>query len=200
MTPPDLGRWEPFDVPAVGQLMAGADMLWWLSGGQALDVFLGRATRPHGDIDVSVRRSDWPALRSHLSDRLEVVIARAGQLHALPEPDEPLDDAVHNLWTRAPDDDAWRLQINLEPCVGTDWVFRRDPRIRRPIAEVVWRRDDGLPFVNPAVQLLWKARDATPKDEIDLANVAPHLPTAERAWLIEAITLAHPESPWRTFG
>ncbi|HTK16413.1 MAG TPA: amino acid transporter [Acidimicrobiia bacterium] len=178
-------------------MLTGTDALWWLSGGCALDVFLGRATRPHGDIDVSVRRSDWPTLRRHLSDRLDIVIARDSRLHPLPESNGPLDDSVHNLWARVPDGDAWRLQINPEACVGTHWVFRRDPRIRRPMTDVVWHRDDGLPFVNPSVQLLWKARDPQPKDETDLANVEPHLVAAEREWLKNAITLAHPDSPWR---
>ena len=194
---PGLGDWDPFDVASVSGLMAGTDALWWLSGGCALDVFLGRVTRVHGDIDVSVRRSDWPLVRSYLADRLEVFIARGGALYALPGPELPLDEEVHNLWAREIDGDAWRLQLNLEPCNGAAWTFRRDTRVRRPTAEVVWHRDDGLPFVNPAVQLLWKARDAQPKDEIDRANVAPHLSAAERAWLAEAITLAHPDSPWR---
>jgi hypothetical protein len=37
---PGLGVWDPFDVDTVAELMAGADALWWLSGGCALDVFL----------------------------------------------------------------------------------------------------------------------------------------------------------------
>ncbi len=193
---PGLGDWDPFDVATVRRVMGGTDALWWLSGGCALDVFLRRVTRRHGDIDVSVRRSDWPLLRRYLADRLEVFIAREGVLYALPHRDAPLDDAVRNLWAREPDGDTWRVQLNLEPCDGAEWVFRRDPRIRRPIVEVVWRRADGLPFVNPAVQLLWKARDPGPKDQVDLANVEPHLAAAERAWLVEAITLAHPDSPW----
>jgi len=194
---PGLGDWDPFNIATVGELMAGTDVSWWLSGGCALDVFLGRVTRRHGDIDVSVRRSEWPLLRRHLADRLEVFIARDGALYPLPSRNVPLNDEVHNLWAREPDGDAWRVQLNLEPCDGSEWVFRRDSRIRRPIAEVVSHRDDGLPFVNPAVQLLWKARDAQPKDEIDFANVMPHLAAAERAWLSAAITLAHPDSPWR---
>src|SRR6476660_1200148 len=159
---PGLTDWDPFDVATVRRVMGNTDALWWLSGGCALDVFLGRVTRRHGDIDTSIRRSDWPLLRRHLADRLEVFIARDGALVAIPDHDVPLDDAVHNLWAREPDGDAWRVQLNFEPCDGTEWVFRRDSRIRRSIAEVVWHRDDGLPFVNPAVQLLWKARDAQP--------------------------------------
>jgi len=102
---------------------------------------------------------------------------------------------VHGLWARERVGGPWRVQINLEPVEGDDWVFRRDPRVRRPLEQVVHDRD-SLPRVNPAVQLLWKAKDPLPKDEIDLANVLPLLPPDERAWLRDAIALAHPDSPW----
>jgi hypothetical protein len=88
------------------------------------------------------------------------------------------------------------MQINLEPCEGDDWVYRRDPRVRRPLTEVI-QEWGGIPCVNPAVQLLWKARDRASKDELDLDAVLPRLVPAERAWLAAAIELAHPDSPWR---
>jgi hypothetical protein len=62
----------------------------------------------------------------------------------------------------------------------------RDRRVHRPIDEVV-HDQDGLPCVNPAVQLLWKAKAPLPEDEIDLARVLPLLPSDERAWLRAAI-------------
>jgi hypothetical protein len=47
----------------------------WLRGGWALDFFLGRVTRPHGDIDVFLWAADAPAfaavLREHGFDLLE---------------------------------------------------------------------------------------------------------------------------------
>ena len=87
------------------------------------------------------------------------------------------------------------MQINLEPCSGAEWTYRRDLRVHRPLADVINHRG-GVPCVNPSVQLLWKARDHAPKDEIDLANVLPLLAAGERAWLAAAIEIAHPESPW----
>jgi hypothetical protein len=75
-------------------------------------------------------------------------------------------------------------------------IFKLMWRVAEP-NEVVQKRD-GLPRVNPAVQLLWKAKDPLPKDEIDLANVLPLLPPDERAWLQAAIGLAHPDCPWRS--
>lgn len=193
----DLGAWEPFAVETVVAFMGPTDVLWWLSGGVALDRFVGRVTRAHGDIDVSVRRGDLPRLAKRLAARLDLKIARGGQLFDL-DPDldtsEP-DESVHGLWARLPDGGPWRVQINLEPCDGDDWVYRRDPSVRRPLTEVVEDRD-GIACVNPAVQLLWKAADPRPQDELDLAIVLPLLAAPEVAWLGAAIRIAHPGSPW----
>jgi hypothetical protein len=188
-----LGRWEPFDVAVVADLLSDADVLWWLSGGEALDVFLQRSSRAHDDIDVSVRRSDWPTLRRFLRHRLDVKIAHNGVLSDVS--DRPLDDEVHGFWARDVAGGPWRLQINLELVDDADWVYRRDLRIRRPLREVVWWRGT-LPYVNPAVQLLWKAKDPRPKDEQDLAAVIPLLSDDERQWLAEVISLTCPASPW----
>lgn len=189
-----LGVWEPYDVETVARVMAQTDVVWWLSGGCALDRFVGRTTRPHGDIDVSVRRDHLARVITQLGPKLELKIARAGQLSSLVV--GPADESVHNIWARALDGGPWRLQINLEPCRRAEWTYRRDARVHRPLAEVIEVRD-GVPCVKPAVQLLWKARDHAPKDETDLANVLPLLEVGERAWLADAIALAHPESPWR---
>ena len=195
--PDALGAWEPYDVETVARLMGATDLVWWLSGGCALDRFVGRRTRPHGDIDVSIRLDQLPRVAAQLEEHLELVIARDGRLYPLPADTTDTEESIHGLWARAvPGGGPWRLQINLEPCVGDVWTYRRDLRVHRPLDEVMQDRD-GVPCVNPAVQLLWKARDHVPKDEVDLANVLPLLPTDERAWLAAAIELAHPESPWR---
>ena len=34
---------------------------WWVAGGWALDLFLGRMTRPHHDVDVAILRVAWPS-------------------------------------------------------------------------------------------------------------------------------------------
>lgn len=151
----DLGVWEPYDVDTVATVMRTTDLVWWLSGGCALDRFVGRRTRTHGDIDISVRNDQLPRVAAQLEAHLELQIARDGKLSPL-DSGSP-DESVHGLWARAVGGGPWRLQINLEPCSGEEWIYRRDPRVHRPLGEVIQRRE-GLPCVNPAVQLLWKAR------------------------------------------
>jgi len=51
----------------------------WLFGGWAVDFYVGRMTRPHGDIDLAV----W----SHDADEIEALITRHGWKQA-PAPDD----------------------------------------------------------------------------------------------------------------
>jgi hypothetical protein len=188
----DLGAWSPFAVETVAALMEGAPVTWWLSGGCALDRFAGTEIRPHGDVDISLRRSDWEAFGVHVSPMLECYVARDGDLS--PARNE-LAAQECNIWAREVGGGDWRIQINLEPVVGVTWEYRRDGRVHRPLDEVV-RDAGGIPCVNPAVQLLWKAKAPREIDELDYDAIVPLLPHEERAWLAGAIALAHPASPW----
>jgi Aminoglycoside-2''-adenylyltransferase len=40
---------------------------WFITGGWAIDLFLGRETRDHKDVDVAIFREDQFELRRHLS-------------------------------------------------------------------------------------------------------------------------------------
>lgn len=192
----DLGVWQPFTVGDVLTLMAGTEVMWWLSGGEALDVFVGRPTRPHADIDISLRRSDLAAFREFVARQLELKIAHDGRLYDFSESGRPRDPDVHGLWARETTTGPWRLQINLEPVENDEWIYRRQPAVRVPVEHVIRRRDDGLPYVAPAVQLLWKAKDTQPKDETDFETVLPLLDEHERAWLADVISRCHPASAW----
>lgn len=63
---PDDTNCRPFSPLQVQSLLQGAPFPWWISGGWALDLFLGRQTRPHFDIDIAMPRS-CQALNKSLS-------------------------------------------------------------------------------------------------------------------------------------
>ena len=57
----------PFAAPLqVAQAMAGFRRPWFIAGGWAIDLFLGRVTREHADIEIAVLRTDQQFLRQHL--------------------------------------------------------------------------------------------------------------------------------------
>ena len=189
----DLGEWRPYPVDHVVELMGGITDEWWLSGGEALDRFVGHRTRDHGDVDVSIPTAHVDAVTERLATSFDVRIASRGHLYPLAAARDV--EPRHNLWVRELDG-PWRLQVNLEPCDTTTWTYRRDDRITRPRADAIVTLD-GVPCAAPAVQLLWKAKAPIEKDERDRTVVLPLLPEHERRWLTDAIALAHPSSPWR---
>jgi hypothetical protein len=85
----------------------------------------------------------------------------------------------------------------LADVVGDRWVYRRDHRITRPLTELTRRSAQGIPYLAPDVQLLFKARtNPRPKDEHDYAVALPLLDAASRQWLTAALGICAPEHPW----
>ena len=70
-----------FDVPLkVATRMAGFDRPWFVVGGWAIDLFMGRETCAHHDVEIGVFRADQRALYEHLAGwRLLASIDKAWQ-------------------------------------------------------------------------------------------------------------------------
>lgn len=190
---PDRDVWAPLSVTETASLLSGCPARWWLSGGWAIDHWLGATTRPHGDIDVSTLRPGVRDVLGALPAHLEPFAAVAG--HLLPFADRADDPGVRNVWVRDRTAGRWVLQVNVEEGDRTSWRYRRDPRVHVPWAAAV-RPVAAVPTGSLATQLLWKSRDPRPRDDADLAAALPALPEPERQWLAHAIRTAHPSSPW----
>ncbi len=148
-------------------------------GGWALDLFLGEETREHEDIDVQVPRRDQQTIRSLLD--VGDVQAAYPTTHpdAWPfrawEAGTVLSPVVHDVWCRPSQADPWALQLMLAETDGDHWLFRRDARLTRSLATVGRRTKNGIPYLVPELQLLYKAKEPRPKDEADFARIAPFL-------------------------
>jgi hypothetical protein len=84
----------------------------------------------------------------------------------------------------------------LDQCDQDRWVFRRDPRIQRPLATVIKRSPEHVPYLAPEIQLLYKARIVRPQDQADFDRVAPQLDANARAWLNSALCRVEPDHKW----
>lgn len=62
----DLGAWDPLTPGAVAGLFSQLTTPWWIAGAYAIELFLGRALRTHGDIDVLLLRRDQLAVHQVL--------------------------------------------------------------------------------------------------------------------------------------
>jgi hypothetical protein len=187
---PDLDAWEPWRPEDVVAALGPTDVPWAVAGGWAIDLHLDTETRPHADIEIVVSRDNMKLVTACVGelDWFAVGDGRAWPLAAAPP-------ELHQTWGRDRSG-RWRLDVLLEPWDGEDWVFRRDPRIRRPLAEVIAFSCSAIPYLAPEIVLLFKSKTPREKDELDFARTLPTLSRESIQWLRDALELVHPKHDW----
>jgi Aminoglycoside-2''-adenylyltransferase len=196
LEPSRLGNWASTTPEDAASWFSSLTVPWWVAGGWALDLFLGRQFREHGDFDVGVLRRDFPKLRAALPN-WEVFEARNNLLSLHPYDVAPRQD-VNSLWCRPLGSLLWSAEVLLDASDTEFWVFRREPKIRRPLNEIIRRTPRGLPYLAPEIQLLYKARTPRPRDQEDFAHVIPRLDAPARKWLRESLQITQPAHEWLT--
>ena len=195
------GEWTERTPADVAALLAGYSGTWWIAGGWALEAFSG-VERPHEDIDHAMLRGELPILRRYLAGRLHAWAPFSGALKPLDPADRPdaaaeevLPKGCTQLWTRRDAQHAWEYDILLSPGTETEWVYKRDETLRMPMSDALWERD-GIRFLQPEIQLLYKAEGLRAKDEADFVATMPFLDRRRRAWLSAALERTLPAHPW----
>lgn len=195
MTIPNLTTpWRPLSARAVADIFAGTDARWWISGGVALDLWVGHAIRERENIDVSTVPGDLDALVAALPAGL-TAWAPDGDEALMPFAEAPRDRDLQPLRVFDEAAGAFVLQINVEDGAPRVWVYKRDPRVQLPWDQAVIDID-GLPVGAPEVQLVWKALRPRPEDTVDKDAVFPTLTDDGRAFWEKALWRVHPHSTW----
>jgi hypothetical protein len=192
------GIWEPLSPSAVAGELEGLPCRWWIAGGWAIDLHLGRQSRAHSDVDVLLLRSDQLAFQQHLA---------GWDLHAADPPGalrpwaegELLSSEIHDVWCRRSPASPWALQLMIDDTEDDQWVYRRDASISRPVAELDGPASNTERRVlSPDIQLLYKSNEPRAKDEADFQAVLEGLDASQRGWLGESLAVTSPGHPWIT--
>ena len=187
-------QWQASDLGEVIADLGARPWVWWLAGGRALDLFLGRSGRPHADLDIAVPRRDIGEFLRRLAG-WDIHEAHGGTLVPLECGTAPRLN-VNSLWCRRRGATHWSFEVLLDEVRGDTWMYRRDPRITRPMRDTVMRSTQDVPFLAPEIQLLYKSKDTRDRDRIDFANVRPHLDASAIHWLKNALELTAPSHEW----
>ncbi|HEY2464895.1 MAG TPA: hypothetical protein VGI32_12635 [Steroidobacteraceae bacterium] len=193
-TPMMNAVWRPASPIEVLDWLSPLPVPWWIAGGWALDLFLEQVTRPHGDIDVGIFRRDAPGVCATLSE-WEFFEARAGALTRL-NPGAAPRAAVNSLWCRCRGESEWALELMLDEGDDDHWTFRRDQKIGRALPIAIRRSPEGVPYLAPEIQLLYKSKTVRPQDRIDFDRVIDRLDQDARAWLRSSIERLDPSHAW----
>jgi hypothetical protein len=175
----------PEPVARIGEVMSTFNRPWFVCGGWAVDTWLGRQTREHGDIDITVFHDDQRALFEQLAGWHMI----ADDIEPDTSPDRPPWDGhvldpehrwtwpktpahiharpagVANLaalraWTNPPYStaaDDFNLEVMINEREGSDWLVNPEPRIARPIELCVRESPAGIPTAVPEVLMFFKA-------------------------------------------
>jgi hypothetical protein len=156
---------------------------YWIAGGWALDLFVGRVRRPHTDVDVLVLARDLDRVEQSFTDpRPTVENPNTGDQRTW-QPGETLTPGPDVL---AFPDDLFPapLRIVLAASDGDDWIYHRGRgTLRKPLDDITLTTPEGIPYLAPEIVLLFKSRSTRPKDTEDFHDVAPHLDPRRRTWL-----------------
>ncbi len=190
---PPLEAWRAWRPEQAAAHLAGVNIDWCVVGGWAIDLWLGRETRPHDDLEIAILRDDFVAIRDHLRD-FHLHSVGDGEVRGLAFDALPASDK-HQNWVLDPVANEWRMDIMMESGDAQTWVFRRDTSIWAPRDRMIGMRD-GVQYLKPEGALLYKAKAARPKDEADFAACLPNLDAAARSWLRESLATVHPGHAW----
>ena len=130
---PPLDAWRAWRPEQAAQHLAGLGIDWCVVGGWAIDLWLGRETRAHEDLEIAILRDDLAAIRAHLRE-FDLHSVGDGEVRRL-EPEEIPPADKHQNWVLDPDcervahghHDGARRRTN----VGVP-TRRVDPRAAQP--------------------------------------------------------------------
>jgi hypothetical protein len=194
----ELAAQRPFYLPeVVSRIFSHYPQTWCVAGGWALDLHLERKIREHEDIEIAVLRRDQDLLWEHLIGwQPHFVVPGADDEPQAWEKGVRLELPVHEIHTRPPQSGINELEILLNEADGDQWIYRRDPRITRPLSKTVLTGSLGIPYLAPEIVLLYKSKEPKPKDEQDFHIALPAFTTDQLAWLGQVLQQVDPSHPW----
>ncbi|ULL18363.1 hypothetical protein DVH26_30195 [Paenibacillus sp. H1-7] len=189
----DISNWMPLTVSEIHKLFSDIPIRWCIAGGWALDMHLRKQTREHSDIDIIITREEQLIAYQYLNRDWMLYRAEDGKL-SLWEDGEYLN-STHDVWVTKNDESPWAYQLMIIDTEDDYWIYKRDKSIRKPMAEMILKTVDGIPYLRPEIQLLHKAGSSKvrEKDYIDFQTMLPSLLHQEKAWLKSSLNRQFPE-------
>ena len=188
----DYKNWQPLSVDEVVKLFSGLNVQWWIAGGYAIELFIGKSIRSHEDIDVLIKRDDQLIVQEYLSS-WELYQATYPGLK-LWEKEEFLLGRYRDIWCRHDSNSSWKFQLILFDTDNDEWIFKRDPSIKGSLKDMGQLSKNGINYISPEIQLLYKAKPETlEKDLIDFDKTIPLLNNKAYNWLLQCLKKRFPE-------
>lgn len=186
-------------------------------GGSAIDLFIGRKTRPHKDLDVAVFWDDRDKIVQYMLNEGWLVFEPCGReyLHKIVSIDNQ-KRIKSNIWCvrpnnshysfdeREPDmfavefDNAEQLELDFIEFLFNrryedNFLFAHNTNIKRKLSDSILKNEE-VPFLAPEIVLLYKSTAlSNPDYQKDFENAVPLLSNDSKEWLINALSISFPD-------
>jgi hypothetical protein len=176
----------------VNEWMSEFDGQWGIAGGWAIDLFIGKETRLHSDLEVAIFREDQHILRNML---LNWSFEKAVEGKLVPWEEEWLKLPIHEI-QGVHKQSGDRLEVLLNEIEDNKWIFRRESSVSFQESSLFLHSNEGIPYLHPAVVLLYKAKNTREKDHADFLAVKDLLKGDDKKWLLNALQVHVPDHKW----
>ena len=167
---------------------------WFVAGGWAVDLFVGKETRNHKDIEIAIFRKDQIALQNYFSG-WQLRKAQSGEL-LIWKQNEILELPIHEIHCFKQIAEPQSLEVLLNETNDDKWFFRRNAKITKPLAKLHLTSDLGIKFLRPEIVLLYKSKNPRAKDQQDFEIVRKCLDAESKEWLKDALLICYSEHRW----
>jgi hypothetical protein len=183
-------------------------------GGHALDIHLGYATRPHGDIDISADWEDRNSIITYMQTKGWTVYEALGEgkIHLIADindqrllkrnifcvlPDciffhaEPMEDGIYHCDIDHVEQKKLDfVEFLFNTLTDGDFVYSRNSKIRQELDKAVLYKGD-ISYLAPEIVLLYKSTDLSREEnKQDFDTMVPCLSKESREWLRDALAIA----------
>ena len=205
-------------IKETAELLSAGGFEYQFCAGQAIDLFLGRETRVHGDIDICAYWSERnDIIRYMQSQGFEVYeMLGGGRAHKITDLAVQMyqkrnifcvkdDCPLMKLYPLDENDCCWleffhigQTELNFIEFLFNDrsethFEYARDREIKRAIDKAILSRD-GIPYLAPEICLLYKSTDIEREGyQQDFELTYPELNDEQKLWLQNALKRLYPD-------
>lgn len=186
--------WENWEPDQLASKLNGINSLWYVVGGWAIEMHVGKPIREHADLEFCVLPDDANHTANWLSE-LTFFAAKDGDLKFWPADHEIYADNWQ-FWGAELKASKWRVDMMIERGTAATWAYKRDSSIQQARTDALRINSQGVRYLAPSNVLLFKAKNTRPKDDLDFDAVLPVLTAEERLTLLTWLQLLHPNHHW----
>lgn len=188
-----------------------------ICGGHAIDLFLGKKTRPHKDLDVMVYWEDRDKIIRHMLNRCWNVYEPCGTayLHKINDV-ENQKRIKSNIWCVKQtnmqykfvehETDMYAVEFDNTEQIELDYIeflfnlrqnryflYARNNDVKMSLDNAI-HIVNGIPYLAPEIVLLYKSTMANNSDyQLDFYNASQEMNAEQSAWLKNSLTTMFPD-------